>query len=200
MPLAIQAKMLRVLENSRVRPLGGTREAAVDVRVVASTNRNLAQMSASNSFRSDLFYRINALELRIPPLRERPDDISPLLRRFLADQPGAEGKRFSMEAEKLLRAYHWPGNVRELKNIVKVCALLAPCAVIETTDLPSAVREGKSQPGTAGSGASGRLDERERNAIREALDEVGGNRRQAARRLGISLRSLYYKLERYGLS
>ncbi|MDR1533799.1 MAG: sigma-54 dependent transcriptional regulator [Planctomycetota bacterium] len=195
MPPAIQAKMLRVMENARVRPLGGTREIPVNARIVASTNRRLDEMVGAGGFRSDLYYRVNALELRLPPLRERLEDIAPLLRRFLSAQPGGGGKRFSLEAEKLLHAYAWPGNIRELRNIVKVCALLSPGSVIEAADLPYAVREGR-----AARASPARLDETERNAIRAVLDEVGGNRRQAARRLGISLRSLYYKLERHGLS
>lgn len=199
MPPGIQAKMLRVLENAQVRALGSTREVPVDVRIVASTNRSLEEMAASGNFRSDLFFRINVLELHLPPLRERPEDIPALLRRFLAAQPEGAGKRFSVEAEKRLHAYAWPGNIRELKNIVKVCSLLSPGMVIEAADLPRVVRDGVAAS-TASGRVSGRLDETEKNAIRSVLDEVGGNRRQAAKRLGISLRSLYYKLDRYDLS
>lgn len=203
MPLPIQAKILRTLENSMIRPVGGTAETRVDIRLVASTNKNLAEMAEQGLFRTDLFYRINALQFRIPPLRERPDDIKPLLTHFLADVSGSEGeKRFSVEAEKRLLDHSWPGNVRELKNLVKVAALLAPGGIIEVDDLPQAVRE----PGSAKTSASqtramsGRLEDAEKNAIRAVLDEVGGNRRMAAERLGISIRSLYYKLERYDLS
>ncbi len=205
MPLPIQAKILRTLENSLIRPVGGKQEVPVDVRFVASTNKNLGELVERGEFRNDLYFRINPLQLHIPPLRERREDIAPLLRHFLARQPGREGgKRFSVEAEKALLAYDWPGNVRELQNLVKVCALLSPGAIIEADDLPQAVRSATSpspsaQPPAATS-QSGRLEDAERHAIRTVLDEVGGNRRMAAERLGISVRTLYYKLDRYGLS
>ncbi len=141
MPLPTQAKILRTLENSMARSVGGKREIMVDVRFVASTNKNLGELVEQGLFRNDLFYRINALQLHIPPLRERREDIPVLLRHFLATLPGLEsGKRFSVESEKRLHAYDWPGNVRELKNLVKVCALLAPGAIIEVEDLPQAVK------------------------------------------------------------
>lgn len=203
MPLPIQAKMLRVLESSRVRVLGGTREIPVDVRIIASTNHDLAALTDQGLFRTDLYYRINPLQLHLPPLRERRADIPALLRRFLATQPGGEGKRFSVEAEKLLHAHDWPGNIREMKNVVKVSSLLTPGSVIEADDLPRAFRDREKRdcrPGGSSTCVTRRLDETERNAIQSVLDDVGGNRRLASERLGISVRSLYYKLERYGLS
>ncbi len=200
MPPAIQAKMLRVLESSKVRVLGGTREIPVDVRIIASTNRDLAAMTEQGRFRTDLYYRINPLQLHLPPLRERTADIPALLRRFLAILPGGEGKRFSVEAEKLLNGYDWPGNIREMKNIVKVSSLLTPGSVIEADDLPRSVRERRALRPASSTRVSPRLDEAEKTAIQNVLDEVGGNRRLASERLGISVRSLYYKLERYGLS
>ncbi len=206
MPLPTQAKILRTLENSLVRQVGGMRDIPVNVRVVASTNRDLQAMAANGQFRTDLFYRINALQLHIPPLRERREDIPPLLAHFLSPPPGGgdNGKRFSVAAEKKLLAYNWPGNTRELKNLVKVCALLAPGAIINVEDLPQSVKDfhgsREQAAGTAATPRSGRLDENEKSVIQEVLTEVGGNRRKAAEKLGISLRSLYYKLERYDLS
>ncbi|MCD8141574.1 MAG: sigma-54 dependent transcriptional regulator [Planctomycetaceae bacterium] len=203
MPFPIQAKILRTLENSLIRPVGGKQEIPVDVRFVASTNKNLGELVERGAFRNDLYFRINPLQLHIPPLRERREDIAPLLRHFLSRQPGREaGKRFSVEAEKALLAYDWPGNVRELQNLVKVCALLSPGAIIEADDLPQAVRSPSSSGAhpPASTSQSGRLEDAERHAIRTVLDEVGGNRRMAAERLGISVRTLYYKLDRYGLS
>lgn len=203
MPLPIQAKILRTLENSMVRRVGGKSEYRVDVRFVASTNKSLGELVKDGQFRNDLFYRINALQLYIPPLRDRQDDIPALLRHFLSQLPGREGgKRFSVEAEKKLCAYEWPGNVRELKNLVKVCALLSPGAIIEIDDLPQSVREQTAVPvpARAKTSQSGRLEDAEKEAIKNVLAEVKGNRRMAAERLGISVRSLYYKLERYGLS
>lgn len=200
MPAGIQAKLLRTLENSMIRAVGGIGETKVDVRLVASTNRDLAGMVAQGHFRSDLFYRINVLQLNIPPLRERREDIPVLLRHFLAVLPESGcGKRFSVEAERLLYEYPWPGNIREMKNIVKVCALLTPSTVIEAADLPQSLRN-REAAAPRHSSASRRLEESEKNTIIEILKEVGGNRRNAAERLGISIRSLYYKLERHGIS
>lgn len=201
MPLPIQAKILRTLESSVVRRVGGKNEFSVDVRFVASTNRSLDELVREGLFRNDLFYRINALQLHIPPLRERRDDIPVLLRHFLDKLPGREnGRRFSVEAEKRLLAYDWPGNVRELRNLVKVCALLAPCAIIGVEDLPQSVKQSSSPPGEGRTSQSRRLNEAERDAIMNVLADVNGNRRMAAERLGISLRSLYYKLERHGIT
>ncbi|MCC8166043.1 MAG: sigma-54 dependent transcriptional regulator [Planctomycetes bacterium] len=214
MSMAIQAKLLRTLESSFIRLVGGRRERRVDVRVVASTNRNPAALVEQGLFRNDLLYRINALHLDIPPLRDRPEDVPVLIRHFLAVMPEREGKkRFSVEAEKRLLAYAWPGNVRELKNMVKVCALLTPGMIIDVADLPNSVTAAptteSAAPSTAAGAASGRiaagsqsgrLEDVEKVALRNVLAEVGGNRRKAAERLGISVRSLYYKLERYGLS
>lgn len=201
MPLSIQAKILRTLESSMVRRVGGKSEFSVDVRFVASTNKSLDELVWEGLFRNDLFYRINALQLQIPPLRERRDDIPVLLRHFLARLPGREkGKRFSVEAEKRLLAYDWPGNVRELRNLVKVSALLAPCAIIGVEDLPKSVKQPDSPVSEGKTSQSRPLENAEKDAIRNALADVNGNRRMAAERLGISLRSLYYKLERHGLS
>jgi len=209
MSMAIQAKLLRTLESSFIRLVGGRRERRVDVRVLASTNRNPAALVDQGLFRNDLLYRINALHLDIPPLRDRPEDIPVLIRHFLAAMPEREGKkRFSVEAEKRLLAYAWPGNVRELKNMVKVCALLTPGMIIDVADLPNSVTAGppavaasESESGrVAAASRSGRLEDVEKTALKNVLAEGGGNRRKAAERLGISVRSLYYKLERYGIS
>ncbi len=200
MPPAAQAKILRTLETSLVRPVGGIGETPIDVRVVASTNRNLGDLVATGQFREDLLYRINAVHLHIPPLRERRDDVPALIEHFLDEFAGGGApKRFAPDAAAALAAYAWPGNARELKNIVKVCALLSAGDSIRWDELPAAV---KSPPPAAppAAGISGRMNEVERRAIRDVLAEVGGNRRLAAERLGISVRTLYYKLDRYGLS
>ncbi len=208
MSMAIQAKLLRTLESSFIRLVGGRRERRVDVRVLASTNRSPAALVDQGLFRNDLLYRINALHLDIPPLRDRPEDIPVLIRHFLAAMPEREGKkRFSVEAEKRLLAYAWPGNVRELKNMVKVCALLTPGMIIDVADLPNSVTAAPAPPPVApesgrvaAASRSGRLEDVEKVALQNVLAEVGGNRRKAAERLGISVRSLYYKLERYDIS
>ncbi|MCC8180739.1 MAG: sigma-54 dependent transcriptional regulator [Planctomycetes bacterium] len=195
MSAAIQAKLLRVLEDSRIRPVGWEKDVVVDVRVVASTNKNLALMVDEGMFREDLFYRLNAVQLHIPPLRERVDDIEPLLEHFLRQfGDGRMEKRFSDKALRRLRDYYWPGNVRELRNTVKVCAAITPGNIIEVEDLPASIRAAK--PATS---ISGRIIDAEKDLIIQALEENNGNRQITSQRLGISRRTLYNKMKRYGL-
>ncbi|MDR1613693.1 MAG: sigma-54 dependent transcriptional regulator [Planctomycetota bacterium] len=191
MSLATQARVLRVIEGGTVRRVGGSGEIAVDVRVVASTNKDLEAMSRDGAFRLDLYYRLNGVELYVPPLRDRPEDIPPLVEHFLRAVEGIE-KRFSQKAMHALAAYSWPGNVRELRNVVKASALLNPGDVVEYEHLPRSLRAGSAR-------ISGKLAEAERELIAKVLEQTGGNRKAASRRLGISLRTLYYKLERYDL-
>lgn len=191
---SIQAKLLRVLETQRFDKVGGDEEVEVEVRLVASTNTDLESAVAEGRFRKDLFYRLNAARLHLPPLRERRDDIPALLDLFLRqDTPPGREKRFSSKAEDLLSAYDWPGNVRELKNTVKICALMAPGKIIEIKDVPRLDTERKTTQ-------SVRLSDNERELIQKALADAGGNRLLAAQKLGISRRTLYNKLERYGLA
>ncbi len=194
MSLCIQVKLLRVLETLRFAKVGGDEEVEVDVRLIASTNMDLENAVADGRFRTDLFYRLNAARLHLPPLRERREDIPALLDLFLRQDnaPGRE-KRFSSKAEDLLCAYDWPGNVRELKNTVKICSLTAPGKIIEAKDIPSLGVERKSS-------SSVRIADNERELIQRALADAAGNRLLAARNLGISRRTLYNKLERYGLA
>lgn len=195
MSLPIQAKLLRVLEERRLRPLGQEKEVAVDVRVVASTNRSLQSLVDEGEFRADLFYRLNAAQLHIPPLRERVEDIVPLLEHFLAGaSAGGPAKRFSDKAVRALERYIWPGNVRELRNMVKVCAAVVPGSIIELEDLPATVRA-PSRP----TGGSVRITDAERELIVRALEESGGNRIIASQSLGISRRTLYNKMKTYGI-
>lgn len=190
----IQAKLLRVLETLRFDKVGGDEEVEVEVRLIASTNTDLESAIAAGRFRKDLFYRLNAARLHLPPLRERREDIPALIELFLRqdNDPGRE-KRFSSKAEDLLYAHDWPGNVRELKNIVKICSLMAPGKIIEVKDIPRLAMERKASP-------SVRLADNERELIQKALADADGNRLLAARNLGISRRTLYNKLERYGLA
>ncbi len=193
MSLATQAKILRVLEEGVVRRLGGMRDIRVNVRIVASTNKKLDSLIEDGRFRQDLFFRLNAVALHIPPLRERRGDVKILSEYFL--KQGLDdscGKRFSPEAEKILDQYSWPGNVRELRNVVKVCLLVTESDLIEAEDLPDFVRHPASTKTT-------RLTAAERDVIRRTLAESHGNKSQAAERLGISRRTLYTKMERYGL-
>ncbi len=195
MSMVTQAKLLRVLEDNRIRPLGGEKEVGIDVRIVASTNKDLEQMVAEGAFRGDLYYRLNAVELLIPPLRERTEDIPPLAELFLKRFSGTGTvKRFSDKAMQRLCQYGWPGNVRELRNAVKVCAAVVPGSIIEAEDLPSTVRlTGKT------TSKSIRIADAEKTLIAAALEESGGNRQVASNRLGISRRPLYNKMKTYGL-
>ncbi len=193
MSLATQAKILRVLEEGVVRRLGGIKDIAVDVRVVASTNKNLDDLIERGLFRSDLYYRLNAVMLHIPPLRERQDDIPLLLEHFLIEfAEDGLARSFSKEAVMLLTEYSWPGNIRELRNIVKVCSLISESDFIEAEDLPEYVRA----PANA---RSGRLNASEKTVIQKAIADSQGNKSVAAEKLGISRRTLYNKMERYGL-
>lgn len=198
MSLGIQAKILRVLEDSRVRRVGGNLDLEVDIRLTASTNKDLRECIAAGTFRQDLLYRLNAVHLHLPPLRQRPEDIPLLLDYFLARATeGGLGKRFSTRALEALREYDWPGNIRELKNMAKICALVAPGAIIDLHDIPEYWRlEGAKRPASK----SVRLSDNERDLIQTALRNAGGNKQRAAQDLGISRRTLYNKLERYGIA
>ena len=200
-PLDIQAKLLRVLQEQEVQRIGETTPRRVDVRVVAATNRDLEVEVREGRFREDLWYRINVIPLHLPPLRQRGDDVLLLARHFLEQECDRLGRRdlegFTPEALAALAGYAWPGNVRELQNAIARAAALAPGPMVREEDLPDRVR---------GAAATGRrlalpedmtLEELERLAILHALEVTGGNKREAAARLGISLATLYRKLDRY---
>ncbi|MDR3210921.1 MAG: sigma-54 dependent transcriptional regulator [Planctomycetota bacterium] len=188
---ATQARVLRVIEDRRLRRVGGTVEQVIQVRIIASTNKDLEALTATGNFRQDLYYRLNAVGLHVPPLRERPEDLELLVEHFLAEEGLNPPRHFSPAARQCFRDYSWPGNVRELRNVVKASILLNPDLVVDIKDLPRSLRESR-QP-------SGRLDVAECAAVKQALRESGGNKKQAAGKLGISLRTLYYKLDRYGI-
>jgi DNA-binding NtrC family response regulator len=188
-------KLLRVLETGRFERLGGNRERTVKVRVVSATNADLPALIAAGQFREDLYYRLNAIELRLPPLAGRPDDILPLARHFLP-----EGKRLSEGAARALLAHRWPGNVRELRNAIQRAALLARGAEIAAPDLglpdAAAVAQDEATPGDPGVAAA----EPDRAAIVEALERNGGVLAQAAADLGLSRQALYRRMERHGIA
>ena len=192
MSMANQAKILRVIEDFKLRRLGGSEDIPIDVRIIAATNKNIEDLIEVGAFRQDLLFRLNAVLLYLPPLREREGDLEFLSGYFLREFSGGRLRRFSTEAWSALNAYSWPGNVRELRNVVKVGSVVAETDEIGIGDLPaglaSAIRK------------SGRLNEVEREAIARALDDSGGNKSLAASRLGITRRTLYKKMERYGLS
>jgi DNA-binding NtrC family response regulator len=188
LPLSGQVKLLRVLETGRFERLGGNRERAVKVRVVSATNADLPACIKAGQFREDLYYRLNAVEVRVPPLAQRPDDILPLARHFLP-----QGKQLDPSAEQALLAYHWPGNVRELRNTIQRASLLARGERIAATDLALPVIVSRTAPPPASA------DEPDRATIEAALARAGGVVAQAASDLGLSRQALYRRLERLGI-
>ncbi|MEZ4359961.1 MAG: sigma-54 dependent transcriptional regulator [Kofleriaceae bacterium] len=201
--LPLQAKLLRVLQEHEVRPLGATKNQRVDVRVVAATNRQLEAMLSDGGFREDLYYRLNVIQLDLPPLRARPEDIVPLcehhLQKLGGKQTPARRYRLTGDAQALLLGYHWPGNVRELMNVLERGAALCDGELITEEDLPPHVRE--RRPAEFLSAAVARrmtLAELEREFIQQVLDDEGGNKTRTAQRLGLDRKTLYRKLEEYG--
>jgi two-component system response regulator AtoC len=194
-----QVKLLRVLESHAFFRVGGTRRRSVDMRLVAATNRDLAEAIRANEFRQDLYYRINTITLTLPPLRERPEDVGLLARHFL-EQSAAYGlKRLSPASLRCMEAYGWPGNVRELQHAIQRAVILGKGDEIEPEDLPAELRVGSGSPAGA-SAQGGSLEEMERQHIIATLRQVGGHRAKAAALLGIDPKTLYRKLLTYGIS
>jgi len=199
MPLPLQAKVLKVLETGQMMPLGDTREKTVDIRVLAATNRDLGQMIREGRFREDLYYRLNVFEVRMPPLRERRDDIRILARHFLERFSRENGKRLSRISDEAMRAladYAWPGNVRELRNVMERAVVLASGEAVEAADLPEKVREGGA---SVGESLRDQLAYHERRIILDTLNSVGGNREKAAERLGVDVATLYRKIKKLAI-
>jgi DNA-binding NtrC family response regulator len=197
----LQAKLLRVLEERRFERLGGSTPVAVDVRWVAATNRDLRTMTHEGTFREDLYHRLAVFPIRLPPLRERREDILPLAESLLAQlctlAGRAEGPRLEDDAKARLKREDWPGNVRELRNALERAMILADGALIKTEHLWIEGRSAADAP--ANTVGEGSLADLERQMILQTLAAVGGNRRLAATKLGIGLRTLYEKLKRYDL-
>lgn len=195
MDLRLQAKLLRVLQEGEIDPVGAIRPKQVDVRVIATTNRQLKDLVAAGEFREDLYFRLDVIPLTIPPLRERKDDIPLLMQHFCRKygDPGAP-RRFADETIALLEKYDWPGNVRELENVARRALVLSRNPVITPADLFLDLGDSRKAP-TLRAGVS--LREVERELIRITLRETGGNRTKAAEMLGISLRTLRNKLAEY---
>ncbi len=195
MSLSIQPKLLRVLQEQQFERVGGTRSIAVDVRVIAATNKDLSAALAERSFREDLYYRLNVFPIAIPPLRDRRSDVIPLAEHFLhkvAARMGRSSPSLSEEARELLLSHAWPGNVRELQNAIERALIVARENVIRAGDLPLVAPD----PAAA---APRTLAEIERAAIMQALEHNGGERKATAEQLGMSLRTLQYRLKEYGL-
>ena len=193
---ALQAKLLRVTQDGRFQRVGSNREIHTNARILAASNRNLDDEVKNSRFREDLFYRLNVVELNIPPLRERREDILPLARRFIEKLTKGRA-RFSETVSACLERYPWPGNVRELRNAMERAVLLSRSELILPEHLPTRVRAAADNPPPPETADVERLAEIERQAIMQALRQHDFNRTETARALGISRRALLYKLQRY---
>ena len=207
MTLGLQAKLLRVLQQKEVTPLGANQPLSLDVRVIAATNQELGEAVKAGTFRQDLFYRLNVVSIHLPPLREMRQDLPLLVRHFLQTcrQDNEPAKRLSEDAMNALVSYHYPGNVRELGNIIESAVVMAEGKTIELQDLPEAVRGFSRHVETDGIGLydqlAGRpMEEIEKHVIEATLKRNEGHRQKTAEMLGISERGLRNKLQRYGLS
>lgn len=208
-PLELQCKLLRVLQEQEVRPLGSLQRIKIDVRIIAATNRNLHQEVVEGRFREDLYYRLNVMRLTIPPLREHKEDIPPLIERFL--ERARSRYTISFEATEAMMGYDWPGNIRELKNCLDRMTSLSSGPLLHFADLPSSIIvHARAEAGVASAVAVGGqvasqsqsvvpLHELERRAIVHALEYTRGDRTVAAQMLGIGRTTLYRKLKEYQL-
>jgi DNA-binding NtrC family response regulator len=205
-----QAKLLRVLEQSEFLHVGGVQPIRVDVRIIAATNRNLVQAIKDGSFRTDLYYRLNVVSLHLPPLRERREDLTHLIRHFTerkAKELHAPDRQFSPESVDLLLRYPWPGNVRELENVIERVLVLTDRTIVPPEELPDHIRRGEMDPGTlreqvlAGRKSLGdAVDEFERDLVLEALTRVDFNQTRAAEMLGTTRRILKYRMDKLGIA
>lgn len=206
LPLSLQVKLLRFLQEEEIRRVGASRSTKVDVRVVAATARDLGEMVKSGSFREDLYYRLNVLQIAVPPLRDRKDDIPLLVERFLVKyglRLGRPAMSISRAALRILMDYHWPGNIRELENTIERAMVLSDSDRIEPESLPEKLG-GEPQPAELpffGEDAKLRdaVGAYEKEMIRRALEKTGGNRTHAAKLLDTPARTLLHKIKKYGL-
>ncbi len=207
LPLGLQVKLLRVLQDEHIRRLGDVRDIEVDVRIVAATHRDLVAETQAGRFREDLFYRLNVLSIHVPPLRDRREDIPLLIEHFIARNNARLGTRVrgtDAESRRMLFDYAWPGNVRELENTVERAMVLAEGDLIQVIDLPERIREAKDKVSTQLDGDELSIKKTVRNIeeilIRRALQRTRGNRTKAAELLEISHRALLYKLKDYEIT
>jgi DNA-binding NtrC family response regulator len=200
MAVGTQVKLLRVLQEQEFERVGGSETVHVDVRLIAATNANLESLIAQGRFREDLYYRLNVIRLRVPPLREREGDIPLLVNAFLAEFDAENGKQvmgLTPEAMAAMQAYEWPGNVRELRNCIEGLVVLSRGDTISLSELPSKMRESIPHvPETS----EGTLKASELRMIEEALAKTNGRKSDAANLLGISRRTLHRKIKQYGIS
>jgi formate hydrogenlyase transcriptional activator len=202
--LAMQVKILRVLEERAFERVGGSKTINVDVRLIAASNRDLKKLVKEGKFREDLFYRLSVVGVDLPPLRERRDDIPLLISTFVRECSADNGKpvrEITQEAVNVLMSYDWPGNVRELRNTIEQMVVLARGERLTLRDVPAAIRTGAdlTKISVVRPGVTMTVEEAERQLIIQALKECDGNRTRAASRIGMSRRTLHRKLKRYGL-
>jgi DNA-binding NtrC family response regulator len=207
LPLGLQAKLLRVLQENEIRRVGDQKTRRVDARVLAATARDLEAEVRAGRFREDLFYRIHVVAIELPPLREREDDIAPLSRHFAARLAQRFGRPLALSDDAIdwLEQQPWPGNVRELENAIERAAVLTNHEILNPADfrnepLPTPLPQGSGELGVGSGTLRDVVEIAERDAIAAALKATDGNRRAAAQRLGVSLRTLFYKIDRYGIS
>jgi two-component system response regulator HydG len=194
-----QIKLLRVLQSQKFERIGGEQTLAVDVRILAATNKNLVEQVKAGQFREDLFYRLNVIPIQLPPLRERQNDTPLLAQHFLrtfAERQKKGLQDFSTEAMRIILNYRWPGNVRELENTIEHAVVLAKGSAVEAVDLPPLVIGSRTQATPA---ASKTITDTEARLLREVLEECNWNKTEAAQRLGISRSTLYEKIRKYQL-
>jgi two-component system response regulator FlrC len=205
MPLALQAKLLRVLQEREVERVGAHKAIPLDVRVIATTNRDMQTEVSKGGFREDLYYRLNVFPLQIKPLRERVQDILPLARRFLGDMAGAMGRgnmRLDASAERSLQEYGWPGNVREMENVIQRAVILAPTEIVKPEHLHLPVRHTASEILISDRNSDEEPEAQDLKSLEKAhimstLASVNGSRKLAAQKLGMSERTLRHKLQQY---
>jgi two-component system, NtrC family, response regulator AtoC len=203
----LQAKLLRVLQEKEVRPVGSNQKVKIDVRVIAATNRDLEAAQKEGKFRKDLYFRLNVVTLHLPPLRERKSDVPPLVHYFLDKFAPGQTITISPAAMKVMLQYDWPGNVRELENCIERAVALGSHETIDVADLPPALRRQQTEPASAGPGlppekaaaSSTDLEELERDTIQRVFEQVQGDKARARKMLGISRATLYRKLKRYNI-
>lgn len=198
---AVQTKLLKVLEQKTVRHLGGNREIPLDVRIIAATHRTLEKEVQEGRFRADLFYRLNVIPLTLPPLRERPGDVEQLANFFFKEACQVFGKKLNLLSSDImekLRNHHWPGNVRELKHVIERMVITSKGQALTVKDLPKEIMEAKK--GASGSQrGSMTKEDAERENIQKALVETNGNQSRAAEKLGVTRKTLFNKIKKYGL-
>ena len=207
----MQVKLLRVLQERKVKPVGGVSEHEVDVRIVAATNRDLEAEVEKSTFRQDLYYRLNVIQLRLPPLRERRDDLPLLVDHFIRKFSAEHGRNVvgaSPEVMSALMLYHYPGNVRELENMIERGVTLSTSDWLTLDAFPNLIGLQGAQPSPStvghlpenGLDLEHHLEEYERSILIKALERTGGNRTEAARLLGVSFRSMRYRLSKLGVT